>query len=72
MPTLIYNLISIDLLANINKVAIFTKEQCLILDNEYNKKIIVLGSRNQQIGLYQFLQKIIEPKPNLIIIEKKM
>ena len=48
------NLISVDSLADQGYAIIFTKSQCLILDNVSNKCILAIGTRNSANGLYHF------------------
>lgn len=51
---------------------LYLQKNFLILDNKYNKKIIVASSRNQQNRLYQFYNKTIDLEANLITIKKKI
>lgn len=48
---------------------LYLQKKFLILDNKYNKKIIVASSRNQQNRLYQFYNKTIDLEANLITIK---
>ena len=54
VPTLHRNLISVGLLVDQGHAIMFTKSQCLILDNIFNKCIMATGTRNLANGLYLF------------------
>lgn len=69
-----YNLILINLLKNNNKLVVFIKNQCLILNKKYNRKLIATITRNKQNKLCQFYNKKIDSKlikENIIIIEDR-
>ena len=51
------NLISIGSLADKGHAIVFTKSQCLILDNASNKHVLAAGMRDPINGLYHFQQQ---------------
>ena len=58
VPALRCNLISVGSLVDQGNAIIFTKSQCLILDNITYKRILAIGTRNSTNGLYHFQHQI--------------
>ena len=70
VPALQRNLMSVGSLIDDGRVIIFTKQQCLVFNNEKSNKVLAIGNHDITIGLYKFNDKAIEAKINTVTPEE--